>query len=190
MSHFYFLLEEPSMEEALHGILPRLLPEDVTYQCIPHEGKQDLVKSIPRKIRGLTQKPGDYYFVILHDQDSSDCIELKQKLLEKASAADPDKLLVRIVCRELESWYLGDLQAVDSAYPGANLAKLQEKRKFRAPDGLVKPSNEIKKLVPDFQKIDGARRIGRLLNLESNKSKSFLVFVSGLNRLLENREVA
>lgn len=46
-----FLLEELSMKVFLEGLLPRVLPEHIGVQLIPHEGKSDLEKSIPRKLR-------------------------------------------------------------------------------------------------------------------------------------------
>lgn len=66
-----FLLEEKSMKYFLDGILPRILPENVSFLTIPHEGKSDLQKSIPIKLQGWTQ--GDTKFVIVQDQDANDC---------------------------------------------------------------------------------------------------------------------
>ena len=34
-----FFLEERSMKELLDGILPRILPNGITFKTIPHEGK-------------------------------------------------------------------------------------------------------------------------------------------------------
>ena len=45
-----FMLEEASMKVLLDGILPRLLPEGVGFQTIPHAGKRDLELSLPRKL--------------------------------------------------------------------------------------------------------------------------------------------
>lgn len=72
-----FLLEEPSTKYLLDELLPRILPEGVLFQTIPHNGKHALEKSIPRKLRGWNE-PGDIRFVILHDQDTKDCHELKK----------------------------------------------------------------------------------------------------------------
>jgi hypothetical protein len=47
-----FLLEERSMQAFLAGFLPRILPDGVGFQLVPHEGKTDLERSIPRKLRG------------------------------------------------------------------------------------------------------------------------------------------
>jgi hypothetical protein len=49
------LTEELSMEELLRGLLPKILPPDyaVDVNCFirSHEGKSDLQKSVPRKLR-------------------------------------------------------------------------------------------------------------------------------------------
>jgi hypothetical protein len=50
MSRVVFLLEEYSAKILLEGLLPRFFP-DLSFLCIPHEGKQDLEKSFPRKLR-------------------------------------------------------------------------------------------------------------------------------------------
>ncbi len=38
-----FLLEEKSMKCFLDGILPKILPEDVTFQTIPHSDRKSVV---------------------------------------------------------------------------------------------------------------------------------------------------
>ena len=77
-----FLLEEPSMDNVLNEILPKIIPNQISFICIPHQGKQDLAKSIPNKIRAFKQFSPKTQFVIVHDQDSNDCKELKSELLE------------------------------------------------------------------------------------------------------------
>ena len=49
MNELVFLLEERSMQEVLQVIVPPLVPSHITCRFIPHEGKKDLEKSIPRK---------------------------------------------------------------------------------------------------------------------------------------------
>ena len=46
-----FLLEEKSMKALLDIVLPRILPPDVDFYTVPHEGKSDLQKSIPQKLK-------------------------------------------------------------------------------------------------------------------------------------------
>ena len=73
-----FLLEERSMESFLKGILPQIIMNE-EYRLIPHEGKGDLLKSIPNKLKGWSIP--NTKFVIIYDQDSNDCIDLKKQVL-------------------------------------------------------------------------------------------------------------
>ncbi len=171
-----FLLEERSMREALEGLLPRILPDDVHVILVPHEGKSDLERSIPRKLRGW--RTPDTWFVVMRDQDSGDCVAVKERLQRLCSEGGREDVLVRVVCRELESWFLGDLAAVEEAL-GESVARLQEKGKYRAPDELGSPSRELAAIVPGYSKIRGARAIGRVLDPERNRSTSFGVLVAG-----------
>ena len=56
MRRVVFLLEEYSMKLFLDGLLPRLAP-NLEYVCVFHEGKTDLERSIPRKLRAW-REPG------------------------------------------------------------------------------------------------------------------------------------
>ncbi len=185
MGRIVFLVEEASIEEMLRGFLPRFIPEwseGEHWLCVPHEGKSDLEASIPRKLRGW-KEPG-VRFVVLRDQDSAACRDVKEQLVAMCADAGRSDTLIRIPCRELEAWYLGDLAAVDSAFGTRNLAVLQRKRKFRDPDRLHKPSNELARIAP-YQKRAGSRAIGPCLNPDQNCSHSFGVFVSGLRAFVK-----
>ena len=176
-----FLLEEPSMKYLLDELLPRILPKDIDFQTIPHNGKRDLEKSIPRKLRGWNE-PGDIRFVILHDQDTKDCIALKQELLQLCSVTDKP-VLVRISCQEMESWYFGDVNALASAYNNPKLGEISRKKKFRIPDAIPSPKEELYSLIPEHQQIAGAKLVAPYMNIENNTSVSFNYFVSGVRRL-------
>lgn len=184
MKELVFFLEEPSAKEALNGVLPRLLDQKASCRCICFEGKQDLEKQLGKRLRGWL-KP-DTLFVVLRDQDSADCVQVKKKLVEICRSAGKPDALVRIVCHELESWFLGDLQAIEVAFSINKLSTKQDKRKFRDPDRLRNPKQELRKLTHNrYQQILGARKIGVQLSLTSNRSTSFLAFISGVQRLLE-----
>jgi hypothetical protein len=58
------------------------------------------------------------------------------------------------------------------------------KEAFRNPDHLVRPVESLRKFIPEYQKRDGARRIGVLLDPTRNQSGSFRTFCSGIRRLL------
>ena len=108
-----FLLEEPSMKHLLDGLLPRLMPGWVAgehFLCVPHEGKSDLDRSVPRKLAAW-RVPGDR-FVVLRDNDSAACQDVKARLTQLCVDSGRADTLIRLVCQELEGWYLGDLDAL------------------------------------------------------------------------------
>lgn len=136
------LLEERSAKEMLLGLLPRFFGNDyasVSFLPLVFEGKNDLQRNLERRIRGW-QAPEKTCFLVLHDQDSNDCRELADSLRAICLRAGRKDTVVRIACRELESWYLGDLAAVESALGLRQLGGKQAKKKYRAPDRLHKPS--------------------------------------------------
>ena len=176
-----FLLEERSMKELLDGLLPKILPESVSFQTIPHEGKSDLKKSLPIKLKAWNEP--DVAFIVVHDQDSNDCMRLKQELKELCTGYGK-RVLIRIPCHELESWYWGDLAAVSAAY-GKDLTALQKRKAYREPDKIVNPKQELKRFLPKMGQIDGARKIAPHMTIESNTSYSFGVFIRGVQALCQ-----
>lgn len=170
------------MREMLAGFLPKVVPADVPFHLVTHEGKADLQRSIPRKLRAW-QTPGAR-FIVLHDKDSADCRRLKTKLRQICSDARPVDVLIRIVCHELEAWFLGDLAAVETAFQVRNLVGLESRARYRDPDRLGNASQELKRLIPSYQKLRGARSVGPYLDPERNRSRSFQVFVQGLTQVI------
>lgn len=172
------------MKEFLQSFLPRLAP-GLDFACIQHEGKQDLRKSIPRKLKVWE----DALFVVLHDNDGSECITLKNRLQQLCEQGGRPDALIRIVCQELESWYLGVPATLASVYHYPKLADISRKRKYRNPDTLSNPSAEVTRLVPEFRKIEGARRMGAVMPLDESQStsRSFQVFVQGIRRVIQDR---
>jgi len=179
-----FLLEERSAKAMLQGLLPRLLPSEVDTTFLVFEGKRDLEQRLTQRIRGW-QRP-DSLFVVLRDKDAGDCHDVKRTLVELCERAGKPGTLVRVACPELESWYLGDLAAVERGLGVPGLAKQQEKRRYRDPDnGVAKPSHELSRLTEGrYQKVGGSRAIGPHLALEGNRSRSFRNFIDGVRRLV------
>ncbi|CTP91819.1 cytoplasmic protein [Xanthomonas translucens pv. arrhenatheri] len=179
-----FLLEEPSMKVLLDGLLPRLLPgweKDRDFQCLPHDGKSDLERSLRIKLREW-RVPGDR-FVVVRDNDGADCIDIKARLVQLCAQHGRPDTLVRLVCQELEGWYIGDMKALASAYPEHKLDTPSLRKRFAQPDTWRKPSVELERLIPEFQKRSGARLMADHLRDDRNGSPSFLAFVSGVRRL-------
>lgn len=182
-----FLLEEPSMENVLREILPQILPEGfyVNGNCFlrPHQGKSDLKKSIPSKVRVASNFSIPTKIIIVQDQDSNDCIELKKELAGICLKNGNCPVLIRIACRELENWYLGDMKAIEMVYPKFIPRKHKYKAKFRVVDNCH-GAYELENIIPSFQKGFGSKNIPLHMNLEKNNSVSFNHFVSGVKRFL------
>jgi hypothetical protein len=184
MKTIVFFLEEPSAREMLAGILPRILPNDMQIRYVVFQGKQDLEKNLKAKLRGWMLP--DSIFVVMRDQDSGDCKAIKNKLVGLCSEAGKAGVLVRIACRELESFYLGDLVAVEKGLGLKGIKTQQQGKKFRNPDALGNPADELFRLTGNtYDKVSGSRAIAPCLNLKSNCSISFNVLVSGIYNLIE-----
>lgn len=144
--HIEFLVEDYSTQVVLLQILSKMLPIGTEYEIRIFEGKQDLLKKLPSRLKGYSSWiPEDWRIVILVDRDNEDCQTLKQKLEQIAldagfitKATRPDsqhfQILNRIMCEELEAWFFGDIKAVSEAYPGVSL-NLAQKANYRDPDG-------------------------------------------------------
>ncbi len=182
MTTLVFLLEEFSAQAMLEGILPRLLPDEVIPKFLVFEGKQDLDKRVEKRVQGWLTP--DTYFVVIRDKDSGDCKTIKDRLTEKLTNAGHPNSLVRIACHELESFYLGDLAAVEAGLNCHGVSRLQDKSKYRAPDSFSNPAEEMAK-ISVYQKIAGSRAIAVHLKLDgSNRSQSFNVLVDGLRSMI------
>jgi len=190
MGRIEILVEEPSMEECLKEVLPKIVPVgwimEENYFIRKHQGKSDLQKSIHSKVRVFDNWHEPAALIILHDQDSADCKILKEDLSERCGGHSIP-ILIRIVCRELESWYLGDLLAVEKAYPNFKSIKYKRKATFRNPD-LLNAKDKLKKILPEYKEIASSREISKFMDVEQNRSISFNNFVSGIQTIF-NHEV-
>lgn len=169
------------MKTLLDALLPRIFP-GLPFLCVPHEGKQDLDRSIPRKLKAW-REPG-VRFIVVRDNDGQDCVALKRRLVTLCRDAGREDTLVRIACQELEAWYLGEPRALAVAFGDERLRTLAAKARYRDPDAVAHPSAELRTLVPEFQKVSGARRMADHLTREHNRSRSFQVLVEGVDRVV------
>jgi len=200
--HLEFLVEEPSAEAALQNLVPKLISEDVSFNIHVFQGKQDLLKNLPKRLRGYRPwLPDDWYIVILIDKDQEECVELKQKLEEiacneefitRTNAGPNGKFTVinRIAIEELEAWFLGDVAALRIAYPKVP-RYLGTKSKFRNPDAILHTSEALGGVLKragyyrgGMPKTEVARRISMHMEPCRNISKSFQVFRVTLQELI------
>ncbi len=121
--------------------------------------------------------------IIIHDQNSAKCVLIKDQLVKLIKNNCNLPHLVRIACRELECWYLGDLKAVENVYPKSKASKFANKSKFRDPD-LLNGTDEMTRLCNDFTKGFASREIPKYIDIENNSSSSFNNLISGIQNFL------
>ncbi len=178
-----FLTEEASMTPVLKKVMQVTQPysiEGYDWIIIAHNGKPHLRKNLVRRMRDWGY--GNPHFIILRDNDRGNCYQLKEELLKLASQANKP-CHVRIVCQELEAWFIGDLEAVEKAFPSSLAAQQSGRASFRDPDTVSHPSEAISKLIGTVSKVGRAEKISKFLNLELNRSPSFQLLISTLQKL-------
>jgi hypothetical protein len=198
-----FLVEEPSAEEALKHLLPRLIKQRAQWKLINLGSKYKLLKALPQRLAAYRQRIAageNLRVVVLVDRDNDDCAALKVQLEDAArrsslaTKSDPDidgqfYVVNRIVIEELESWFIGDPAALRQAF--TSLPRIDERSGiFRTPDngGTWEALHRFLKrhgiYKSSYPKIDAARRIAPNLDPQANRSPSFRIFVQGVEALL------
>ena len=181
MRQLVFLLEEPSARDALQAWVPRWLPADVRPHFIVFQGKQDLEKRMVLRMRHWLLP--DSRFLVMRDQDSGNCKQVKAALVERCRTAGHPNAVVRVACRELESFFIGDWEAVAQAFGRPALARLARSATFREPDAIGSPKQELARRLGGYQPCDGARRIAPLVDPAGNRSPSFRALRSAVMAL-------
>lgn len=202
--HIEFLLEERSAEVALNYILPKILPDDVTFKLHVFQGKSDLLKKLPLRMRGYsTWVPKDWRIVVLIDEDRQNCHKLKSQMENAALDANlvtksstlpigDFQVVNRIAIEELEAWFFGDITALHEAYPKIS-ETLQYQRKYRDSDAITGGTAEaLERLLirnryytGKLPKTEVARNIAQHMEPSRNRSKSFQIFVDGIKACVE-----
>lgn len=188
IEHVVFFLEEPSAEDFLRGILSGLLPEHISLHFLVFEGKQDLEKQLVRRLKGWLREHSRFF--VIRDKDAADCVAVKARLQALCIQAGRPEVVVRIACHELESFFIGDWDAVADAFEDSALRKHGRSAKYRNPDALANPAYELRRLIPSYQKREGARRIAPCLVPGCNRSRSFQVLYRSLVQLAGDASAA
>lgn len=192
-------VEEPSMGAALELLLPKLLG-DIEFQIIRFKCKYDLLKNAPDRLRGYaTWLPEHWRILVLVDRDDDDCVQLKARLENMATAAglrtktvagkgQSFQVVNRIAIEELEAWFFGDWDAVQAAYPRVS-ATIPQKQGFRDPDAIAGGTWEAMERVlkkagyfsTGLRKSELARSVAAHMDINRNQSRSFQAFVDAVN---------
>ena len=203
MIQLEMLVEEASAEEAMRHLLPGLLRGRARAKVINLGSKYKLLKVLEDRLRAYRvriAKGEELRVVVLLDRDDDDCVRLKERLEQAAvkaglpSKSRPDEhgrffVVNRIVVEELESWFIGDSEALRRAFTG--LPRINPTGGiFRNPDngGTWEALHRFLKkhgiYRNSYPKIDAARRIAPNLRVGRNRSGSFGQFVAGIEAVL------
>jgi len=173
------------MKRMLENLLPRMNLRFET-EFLVCKGKVDFKERMPVMLKKYYDK--NAFFIVLRDKDNDNCIELKNKLRDKIKGIGRP-FRVRIVCRELESWYLAQPEAVKKAFPDGDLkpSKSNKGKIFKEPEKYG--SKEFMEYVNQKQqaKVKWATMMGSELDPDSTKSHSFHVFIRTLRDLDEGK---
>lgn len=193
--HVELLVEEPSAEAALQHLLPRLLPEDVSWEIRTFSGKTALLQELPNRLSAYPQWLPHLYgpqwcVVVLVDRDDDDCLQLKATLehiifraglVSRSGDRERYNALPRIAIEELEAWFFGDVPALRAAYPSVP-ETLAAKAPFRDPDDIRGGTWErlekvLERTYPGgMPKVEVASNVAPYMDPDANRSHSFGVF--------------
>lgn len=172
------------------------------FKIISFKGKPDLLAKLPQRLRGYRQwLPDDWRVVVLADADNENCRTLKERLeriasdagfmAKTAACSERFQVLNRLAIEELESWFIGDEEALRAAYPRV-ARNLAQKERYRDPDAIAGGTWEaLERLLRKggyfpggLGKVTAARNISIHMVPERNRSRSFQVFRDGLLELV------
>lgn len=190
VEHVEVLVEEASMEALLRVLLPRLAGP-LSFDVYQHQGKHNLLKRLPGRLRGYASwLPPSWRIIVVVDRDEDDCSRLKADLegfaveaglaTRTSAAGGPYAVVNRLAIEELEAWYFGDWAAVRAAYPDVR-ANIPRQARYRLPDAIAGGTWEnferiLKRsgyFTSGLRKIEAARTISAHLDREANRSQSF-----------------
>lgn len=189
VEHLEILVEEPSMEEALRTLLPKIAG-DLSHEVYRYQCKDELLGRLPERLRGYASwLPATWRIVVILDRDDDDCRVLKGRLeqmardaglITRSVNATTWQVVNRLAIEELEAWYFGDWDAVRAAYPRVPRT-VPRQQKYRDPDairgGTWEALERILRRAGYFEgglrKIEAARAIAEHMDPGRNGSRSF-----------------
>lgn len=163
----------------------------------PDPKNRTLLHNLPARLRAYGKSLGEAgaVIVLLDLDDRTDCRSFKKSLTALLKNCKPSPVcLFRIAVEELEAWYFGDCSAIQNAYSRVETNVLRtyvqdsqcgtwEKLADAVYPGGAKELKKIGYRKRGRTKCEWADRITPHMDVEVNRSKSFLVFRDGIRRL-------
>jgi hypothetical protein len=215
--HFEVLVEDASGKIALDNLMGKIFGSNGqthSWRILPYKGigripkdfrknrtdpsKRLLLDNLPRLLKGYGrayQNDTQVAIIVVVDLDDQNCKAFKRELLNIRDQCNPaPNTLFRIAIEELESWFMGDPQAIKSAYPRADSRVIDSYTQDsicgtweKLADAIFTGgSSSLRRLGwPNIGQIkcEWAEKITPRMDIQKNRSKSFQVFRDGLTRL-------
>lgn len=195
------LVEEPSMKGFLEPIFPKIIPPPDTWNV---HVLSCFKTKLEKRLRGFThQEPETVRIIIISDLDRKDCREIKQWLEDIVHRAglhtktNPGQdgsytVITRLAIQELESWILGDPQALHDAYDRIP-ASIRTKSKYLNPDSIGNTWKSLHALQKKegyygdcYPKIEVARKVTQHIDPHMNQSPGFQISLQGIGTFLSS----
>ena len=158
----------------------------LTWAVKAYDGWPAMQSILPARLKVAISR-SNVFTIILIDQDSADCRERKKKFTQLIPPQLLPRCKVRIACREIENWMLGDLDAVEKADPSSKAIRLKGQAGFRLSSEIENQQGwESLGRISKFRtKSAAAIAIAPHLSVEQgvNKAASFQAFVSVLRAI-------
>lgn len=211
--HFEILVEDQSGKKALEILVPQIIGNEHTLKVIAYKGigriprniksakddasKRILLNNIPRLLKGYGKSWRNYSAVIfvVCDLDNRCFKEFRQELLDTLDGCSPSpQTRFCIAIEEGEAWFLGDINAIQRAYPKVKNVILNNYEKDSICGTWEKLANAVFKggsaklsasgwQAVGAEKSQWAEKITPYMDVNNNESPSFVYFRDKLREL-------
>jgi hypothetical protein len=216
--HFEILVEDKSGKELLDIIVPKLINvTHNTYKVIPYKGigripknlhtvqdpsKRILLEQLPRLLKGYGKSfTQNEVVIVVVDCDDRVCKEFKQELNGVLASCIPaPQAFFRIAIEEREAWLLGDISALQKAFPKYDKPKYDTYKQdsiigtWEKLADITLSADAARRLKKEpfniigKQKSDWVKKISVYMDIHNNASPSFNCFKNKLEQLAKNTE--
>lgn len=219
--YFQFLIEDKSTEILVNHVMEKLKKEypekEISYSCKSFKGIGGFVKGgsllqqktgkllndLPMYMRAFDKQlkyMGQAALFVVVDNDKRDTEEFREQLenlaIENGILTD---YVFCIAVKEMEAWLLGDIEAIELAYPLVRKNMMSTYTQdgicdtwevlanMVYPGGLAQLRKKDAKSYREIGKMksEWAGRIGEKLNISANNSLSFQYFIGQLKKRIE-----